>query len=456
MKNNSLKNTLATIVAILLSTTVVCRNVALAQSYTVPGSMVNHTSISGYPYNDSSRNGTGKNGPLLASAFAGKLMLKLDGGYIYSFARTWNKSDTTTGASISTNTSAITDGVGYGASLGYTNESGFGISADYLGFNHNWTSGGTDPANQYNYDASYNVVTFVPNYRIQLDASDYWGLRIGVGVGFSISTINWAKQINASSGVQSGAKIADGAVYGSITDLATLGASFSCLSPTYSYIPSIREYTDSTGGLIQTIFPFNSIEISITNQCLSTAGNSIIKSNITNAMVATSLNNGNMIFRYANINNPVAYGVWSVVFGSDGTATGRTALATATHFEQQVGKVIIADSVWNDLPTFTQNALAAAGALSASQALFASSQAATTGLVKAELGFVIAPQAALEYDNGVLHADVNVKYLHQLLNQDYLGSEGWINGQATSTAITYTSKAGPFALFVGVGMGINF
>ncbi|MDI9314523.1 MAG: hypothetical protein QM529_07625, partial [Hydrotalea sp.] len=163
----------------------------------------------------SSSGAVGQN--LLANSVAGKLMLKADVGYVYSFSGTWNKS-TAEKPSIGGNTSVATGGVGYGVSLGWTHKSGFGIAGDYLGFEHKWTGGGTDvtkPNNQYNYDAIYHVLTVTPNYRFKLDAADRWGLRLGLGVGVSISDITWARKLDTANNAQAknGTKVAGGAVF---------------------------------------------------------------------------------------------------------------------------------------------------------------------------------------------------------------------------------------------------
>ncbi|MDI9314536.1 MAG: hypothetical protein QM529_07690, partial [Hydrotalea sp.] len=157
--------------------------------------------------------GTGANGPLLANAVAGKLLLKADVGYVYSFAGDWNKSNSSS-PSIGGNTSTATGGVGYGVSLGWTSKTGFGLSADYLGFNHKWTGLGTsDATTQFNYDAPYHVMTITPSYRFRLDSADNWGLRIGLGVGFSLSDVSWAKNLSASGAQSGGLRVAGGAVY---------------------------------------------------------------------------------------------------------------------------------------------------------------------------------------------------------------------------------------------------
>ncbi|MDI9314037.1 MAG: hypothetical protein QM529_05125, partial [Hydrotalea sp.] len=159
--------------------------------------------------------GTGANGPLLANAVAGKLLLKADVGYVYSFAGDWSKTGNADAPKNGDNKSAATGGVGYGVSLGWTSKSGFGLSADYLGFNHKWTGLGTnDSTTQFNYDAPYHVMTITPSYRFKLDSADNWGLRVGLGVGFSLSDVNWANNLSAS-GAQSkaGVRVAGGAIY---------------------------------------------------------------------------------------------------------------------------------------------------------------------------------------------------------------------------------------------------
>lgn len=58
------------------------------------------------------------------------------------------------------------------------------------------------------------------------------------------------------------------------------------------------------------------------------------------------------------------------------------------------------------------------------------------------VGAILAPQMAVEYDNGLIHADVSLKYIHQLNNVTY--------------ADGVTTKAGPVAIFLGAGFGVNF
>ena len=65
------------------------------------------------------------------------------------------------------------------------------------------------------------------------------------------------------------------------------------------------------------------------------------------------------------------------------------------------------------------------------------------------LVFVLVPQVALEYDNGAFHGDINVRYLYAMKNVKYDGTGELIDQ-------TYTVSAGPAALFIGAGFGVNF
>ena len=130
--------------------------------------------------------------------------------------------------------------VGYGASLGYTHQSGFGLSADYLGFNNKWNSGGN------NYDASFHALTLTPSYRFALDRGNQWGLRLGLGVGLSLSDITWGsggKTANALTTTNNPAgKMAGGATFFSMALTGTLKAGCGANSALQ------RAYSDSLGG----------------------------------------------------------------------------------------------------------------------------------------------------------------------------------------------------------------
>ncbi|MDI9314548.1 MAG: hypothetical protein QM529_07750 [Hydrotalea sp.] len=407
------------------------------------------------------KNGTGANGPLLANAVAGKLLLKADVGYVYSFAGDWNKSNAEL-PSIGGNTSTATGGVGYGVSLGWTSKTGFGLSADYLGFNHKWTGLGTDVhGTQFNYDAPYHVMTITPSYRFKLDQADNWGLRVGLGVGFSLSDVNWAQKLPAS-GAQSkaGTKVAGGAVY------AIGAAAVFC--------------ADSIGG---------SSPASLTaGQCVSSAqafpsapnsGTGYNFSDDNNAV--DSINKEVVYFKYQN--GTVSYGLWRQLTGVTSNTDTTNALAQLNRNNPPNTTALTSVSIFESRADYVTRLGATAAAAVEARVTSAADKAAcdvkaaqgytwngTTcnapapapapaaagGSAKDDAGFVLAPQVAVEYDNNLLHFDINVKYIHELFNVRYFGSEGSVSGTATSGAITYTRMAGPLALFIGAGLGVNF
>ncbi|MDI9313943.1 MAG: hypothetical protein QM529_04630 [Hydrotalea sp.] len=422
-------------------------------------------------------NGTGANGPLLANAVAGKLMLKADVGYVYSFAGDWSK---TGGSNPGDNKSKSTGGVGYGVSLGWTSKSGFGLSADYLGFNHKWSGGGTgtNAGMEYNYDAPYHVMTITPSYRFKLDSADNWGLRVGLGVGFSLSDVSWAKNLSASGAqVKAGVKVAGGAVY-AINDATVFCA-------------------DSIGGSSPVNLAVGQCVISA--QGFPSAPNSGTGYNFSDDNNAVdSINNEVVYFEYQN--GTVSYGLWRQLTGVTSNTDRTNALAQLNRNNPPNTTAITSVSIFESRADYvtrfgggaTGEAAAAAvearvtaAAQAAAQAAAAAKLAQDTaacdvkaaqgytwngttcnapapsadsagGSAKDDAGFVLVPQVALEYDNNLLHFDINVKYIHGLLDVRYFGSEGSVSGTTTSGAITYTSKAGPLALFIGAGLGINF
>ncbi|MDI9314533.1 MAG: hypothetical protein QM529_07675 [Hydrotalea sp.] len=357
-------------------------------------------------------NGTGANGTLLANAVAGKLLLKADVGYVYGFGGDWNKSTAATGASGGNNATGAGT-VGYGVSLGWTHKSGLGLSADYMGFDHKWTGDGTSGANdslaQYNYDTKYNVVTFVPNYRLKLDKADYWGVRFGLGLGFSLSNITWAQQ---TGGAQNGVRVAGGAVYSGAPQcpLRKDAASDSAGQP------ALANTCELSGADVTD----DSIASWLINVGVTSDGRQLLH-------IPTSI----IIFTEGT-NGPVAAGILS-----------------------QVKKA-------------TDDARAACTAQGAAYIYTIANGACTSpsgnGSANGGTGFVIAPQVAVEYDNGLLHADVNMKYLHEVVAVRYAGSQAApqvssipaTNPAKDSDSIAYTSKAGPLALFIGAGLGVNF
>ncbi|MCX8515650.1 MAG: hypothetical protein ORN57_01465, partial [Alphaproteobacteria bacterium] len=71
------------------------------------------------------------------------------------------------------------------------------------------------------------------------------------------------------------------------------------------------------------------------------------------------------------------------------------------------------------------------------------------GRAAAEPSFVLVPQVAFEYDNGLFHGDLNVRYLHAVQNVRY-------QGLAEQAGKTYSVNNSAVGLFVGAGFGVNF
>ncbi|MDI9314547.1 MAG: hypothetical protein QM529_07745 [Hydrotalea sp.] len=414
-----------------------------------------HANLANAQTAKSSNSGTGANGPLLANAVAGKLLLKADVGYVYSFAGDWSK---TGGSNPGDNKSTATGGVGYGVSLGWTSKTGFGLSADYLGFNHKWTGLGTnDSTTQFNYDAPYHVMTITPSYRFKLDSADNWGLRVGLGVGFSLSDVNWARQVDPTGNAKAnGTKVAGGAAY-YVNDENVTPSDFGlendltgdCATSGGKFNINIL-FTDSNYGAESKI-------------CKLLVGDAKVEG-FTDDQIVTAINNGKIkVAGAVSSSLGIAYSVWSKALGANATPAGVTALIsnaiTVIHFQLGTAVVMNADT-WGKLTATQQNALVTAGVVyennTAPTPTPTPAAASSGGSAKDDAGFVLAPQVALEYDNNLLHFDINVKYIHGLLDVRYFGSEGAVSGSASSGAITYTSKAGPLALFIGAGLGINF
>ncbi|MDI9314513.1 MAG: hypothetical protein QM529_07565 [Hydrotalea sp.] len=383
--------------------------------------------------------------PSSSGAVGQQLTLKADVGYVYSFAGDWNKS-TAESPSIGGNTSTATGGVGYGVSLGLTSKTGFGLSADYLGFNHKWTGLGTNvnSKTEFNYDASYHVITLVPNYRIKLDSADHWGLRFGLGLGFSISDVNWTQKINNGAQSLNGAKLASGATF-SISNS--------------SKDPYLNE-TSGVAGDIHTCYHHVVINSLVPNGIISDSNITIDPDYVNlsplknscwfidgfNSFVTVQVPNTGTIDDAAIANWLITLGVTSD--GKDLFYNGQSILTNknipALGISINTEELTLANGVAADILSAVKVATDEAAARNFG------------GSAKDDAGFVLAPQVALEYDNGLLHADINVKYIHELFNVRYSGSEGSVSATKSSGEIAYTSKAGPLALFIGTGLGVNF
>ncbi|MDI9314551.1 MAG: hypothetical protein QM529_07765, partial [Hydrotalea sp.] len=346
------KNILINATAMLLITTALNTAVFTTQANAQTAKNTNLSS--------SSSVAVGRN--MLANAIDGKLLLKADVGYVYSFGGGWTKSGTgVTGD----NQSTATGGFGYGVSLGYTNKSGWGVSADYLGFAHKWTGVGAGGQGNYNFDAPYHVMTVTPSYRFALDRANRWGLRLGLGLGFSLSDISWKAAGSPSGAASNGTKVAGGAAYSigqgaTVPNSGTGQANANCLgNGNFLAIDS-----NNTG------FPASTP----TNVCLDRTSGSPVRvagSILTDAEIAslfaidaTADANGNARAGAAYNSGTVAQGVWSdnAIVG-DATAFKNMLVNVGVSnraddkFEANTGTVTIANNVWTNALNFSNNSV---------------------------------------------------------------------------------------------------
>ncbi|MDI9313381.1 MAG: hypothetical protein QM529_01710 [Hydrotalea sp.] len=118
---------------------------------------------------------------MLRDAVAGKFLLKIEGGYLYQFANSW----VTSADTISRPENPLWLGVG--GSIAYEHASGFGLSADYFGIYSQWSAGAL--ATDKSYTQLLHIISLAPTYRFGFGASKYVGIKLGLGVGSSISSL---------------------------------------------------------------------------------------------------------------------------------------------------------------------------------------------------------------------------------------------------------------------------
>ncbi|MDI9314033.1 MAG: hypothetical protein QM529_05105 [Hydrotalea sp.] len=433
-----------------------------------------------------------------------RFVIKGDVGYVYGLSGSWSKTNDLNLNQEGSNSSLATGGIGYGGSLGWTSDTGFGLSADYMGFNRKWTGAGTgsSASTNYNYDANYHVVALVPSYRFSLDSDNHWGLRFGVGLGATISNIKWAQQASTSGGsASSGAKQNNGV-------RVAAGADYTDVVGNAGPCGSAGIYSDGRGSIATPSFA-NGVHITLGRfQCIKSTfnpdgsvTNEILDSGLTadDFVRLLAVGQGKFLLNARGTiiagGQPVDYNVWSQVIqsGNEVSIDSLQVLADAfngtpngagyeVNFETvpQGSTVIIADDTWNKITRQGQVALTAAGAQSASQAQAACIAAGGTwannvctpaqvitqppvipliqpqttsssgGLATGGIGFIVVPQVSLDIDYDWFHMDVSVKYLHQVLNTRYAGHDN------SGDAVTYISKPGPLAVFFGGGLGFNF
>ncbi|MDI9314511.1 MAG: hypothetical protein QM529_07555 [Hydrotalea sp.] len=345
----------------------------------------------------------------LFDAVAGKLNLTANLGYVFNFASNWDGNDIGTGTA--------NGAVGYGARLGWTHKSGFGVSGDYLGFTSKWSNGGTD------YTNPYNILTITPSYRFSFGQNKEWGVKVGLGVGMSLADVSWGTTKTAK-GVNAGAsrKVAGGALYQVGTGASATSAQQLAAAPSACM--------NAQNGFINTS---DSRSTDAKNKCNDRT------TIVTNAQIATWL-----IARGVTSSDGVSLNISGSGVGIDmGGANGTT--TSNVNFGPIAPEVacLVNGGTWNgaaDSATATS-----ADCTPVIQA--AASDSGSGGSAKDDAGFVLAPEIAVEYDNGLFHGDINLRYIHGLANVKYDGQ---------NTTANQLQKSGPLALFIGAGLGVNF
>ena len=124
---------------------------------------------------------------ILLDKIAGKFLIKAEGGYLYQFASSWSVN----GESLSRPLNPLWLGVG--GSVAYEHMSGWGLSADYFGIYNFWPSTYSRVDNPLFDNRSYSeflhIISLSPTYRLSFGLSRYFGLKFGLGVGMSLSTL---------------------------------------------------------------------------------------------------------------------------------------------------------------------------------------------------------------------------------------------------------------------------
>ncbi|MDI9314544.1 MAG: hypothetical protein QM529_07730, partial [Hydrotalea sp.] len=315
----------------------------------------------------------------LFDAVAGKINLTANLGYVFNFASNWDSNDIGTGNA--------NGAVGYGARLGWTHKSGFGVSGDYLGFTSKWSNGGMD------YTNPYNILTITPSYRFSFGQNKEWGVKVGLGVGMSLADVSWGKDTQTAKGVNGGAsrKVAGGAVY-KTTTVSSVG---SVPVPVAAAAPSVCNNTNT--GIVSTIDSQNNNP----NKCPN------FSTTVTNEQIATWLK---------DLGVTSSDGI-TLVYQSD-------KVTIATNGADGAVAPEVACLVWGGTWNGTKDSATETSA----------SCAAPGGSAKDDAGFVLAPEIAVEYDNGLFHGDINLRYIHGLANVKYDGQ---------NTTANQLQKSGP-------------
>ncbi|MGI9461498.1 MAG: hypothetical protein ACR2NY_02845 [Alphaproteobacteria bacterium] len=314
---------------------------------------------------------------MLADKIDGKLTLSGNVGYIYNFAGKWRSHNSKSGNS-----------VGYGLSFGYDHKSGFGISSEYLTYTHNYEIGNDS------YKVPYHIATFTPSYRINFE--DNWYLKVGLGLGFSISSIQKMDY--------TGTEIADGALYKKTQDDGTCqivnnGDATSVPQSGVVYVYNTYNNGVVGGGSREITLDFDtSVAEILPNTCITLWDND------------------------------------RFTFEIDGKHYLRGTYELSTEAKQVYFAVV--ETVKTFISDETESP-SGSGNNSGNNNTIAIDDA----------GFILAPTLAFGYDDGFAHFDITTKYIHAVKDVLYHGQDG---------APNQTQNKGALAFYIGVGAGVNF
>ncbi|MDI9314537.1 MAG: hypothetical protein QM529_07695 [Hydrotalea sp.] len=396
--------------------------------------------------------------------------LKGDVGYVFNFAGGLAK---TGGQNSGNNNTGKGGNIAYGVTLGWNDQSGVGVAVDYLGLSGGWSANDPSGLVKNTYSARYDIVTFLPSYRFTL-LKDQWWLRVGLGMGVNISRLTWGGRANAATGnsrVTSGAiyKDANATYHSDGTGGAT--ANFANRTPAINAACTYGIYFDSnlppepltlldkiTGVAVADYTTF--MGYTEYSTCMHDYENVVLNPNpgpphtptfyflmITDNDIVNGLKNKSIVYG----GGAVARGVWTQLTD---TLANLQLLADATEYSLKIPPdynagtmVTIDNNIWRSLSTSQQRAMIASGAVTNSDLT------ALGGTSDVAIGFVIAPQIGVECEYGLFHADVNIRYFHELTAIKYYGGEGVGAG---AQQVLYSAAPGPLGVYLGGGLGVNF
>ncbi|MGI9348154.1 MAG: hypothetical protein ACR2PV_09235 [Gammaproteobacteria bacterium] len=351
--------------------------------------------------------GTAQAQNMLANKIDGKLTLSGNVGYIYNFSGSWRSTES--------HTSKSGNSVGYGLSFGYDHKSGFGLSSEYLTYTHNYETGGAS------YKVPYHIATFTPSYRVNFGKDDNWYMKTGLGLGFSISSIE-KTTTNGNIEIASGLlyynrELEDGKLCHIANDHRDGG-----LFIERGHVVPVYAASEPDGSGNQRAFtesPFVGIEFEPDPSVGDTLPVGIACLTLWDGGTFTVLHEDGLHYAYGTYKiesdaNNSPYPAEYAIDQTDGIITRETP-------PQSDGSNIVTIE-FNDEEDIRTLAID-------------------------DAGFIIAPTLAFGYDDDIFHFDITTKYIHALKDVLYHGENGDPN---------QTQNKGPLAFYIGAGVGINF